>query len=41
MDLEKIIKNFDKMNKSEKLEFLKNESPELFELINDFKQKVK
>ena len=28
------------MKKSEKLEFLKSESPELFELIKDFKEKV-
>jgi hypothetical protein len=38
--LEKIMKNFDNMKKSEKLEFLKSESPELFELIKDFKEKV-
>ena len=31
------MKNFDNMKKSEKLEFLKSESPELFELIKVFK----
>jgi hypothetical protein len=39
-DLEKIAKNFDKMTKSEKLECLKYESPELLELIDEFKKKV-
>lgn len=39
--LKKIAKNLDKMTKKEKLDFLQQESPELFELVRDFKEKVK
>lgn len=39
-NLEKIAKNLTKMSKKEKLDFLKQESPELFELVRDFKEKV-
>lgn len=38
--IEKVIKNLSKMSKKEKLDFLRQESPELFELVRDFKQKV-
>jgi U3 small nucleolar RNA-associated protein 3 len=38
--LKKIAKNLDKMTKKEKLDFLQQESPELFELVRDFKEKV-
>lgn len=39
-NFEKILKNLTKMTKKEKLDFLQQESPELFELIRDFKSKV-
>ena len=39
-NFEKIFKNLSKMSKKEKLEFLQQESPELLELIRDFKLKV-
>lgn len=38
--LKKISKNLSIMSKKEKLDFLQRESPELFELIRDFKLKV-
>jgi U3 small nucleolar RNA-associated protein 3 len=38
--LEKIAKNLSKLSKKEKLEILKQESPELFELVRDFREKV-
>jgi U3 small nucleolar RNA-associated protein 3 len=38
--IEKVIKNLSKMSKKERLDFLKQESPELFELVRDFKEKV-
>ena len=39
-NLQKIAKNLSVMSKKEKLDFLQRESPELFELIRDFKVKV-
>jgi U3 small nucleolar RNA-associated protein 3 len=39
-DLRKITKNLNEMTKQEKLDILKQESPELFELIKEFKNKV-
>jgi hypothetical protein len=39
-NLERISKNLSKLSKSEKMEFLKQESPELFELSKDFNEKV-
>jgi U3 small nucleolar RNA-associated protein 3 len=39
-NLEKIAKNLSKMSKKEKFEFLQQESPELFELVRDFKAKI-
>lgn len=39
-NLERVMKNLSKMSKKEKIEFLKQESPELFELVRDFKEKV-
>ncbi len=39
-NLEKIGKNLSKMSKKEKFEFLQQESPELFELVRDFKAKI-
>jgi hypothetical protein len=39
-NFEKIFKNLSKMSKKEKLEFLQQESPELLELVRDFKLKV-
>ncbi len=39
-NLQKIAKNLSIMSKKEKLDFLQRESPELFELIRDFKTKV-
>jgi len=39
-NFEKIVKNLSKMSKKEKLEFLQQESPELLELVRDFKLKV-
>ena len=39
--MQKIAKNLDKMSKKEKLDFLQQESPELFELVRDFKEKVR
>lgn len=36
----KVIKNLSKMSKKEKLDFLKQESPELFELVRDFREKI-
>ena len=38
--LQKIAKNLSSMSKKEKLDFLERESPELFELIRDFKVKL-
>lgn len=38
--LKKIAKNLSIMSKKERLDFLQRESPELFELIRDFKLKV-
>lgn len=38
--LQRVAKNLDKMSKKEKLDFLQQESPELFELVRDFKEKV-
>jgi U3 small nucleolar RNA-associated protein 3 len=38
--LQKIAKNLDKMSKKEKFDFLQQDSPELFELVRDFKEKV-
>lgn len=38
--VQKVIKNLSKMSKKEKLDFLKQESPELFELVRDFREKV-
>ncbi|XP_077998552.1 something about silencing protein 10-like isoform X1 [Glandiceps talaboti] len=38
---EKVIKDLTKLSKREKLELLKKESPELLELIEDFKSKLK
>lgn len=38
--LQKIAKNLSIMSKKEKLDFLQRESPELFELIRDFKLKL-
>lgn len=38
--VERVIKNLSKMSKKEKLDFLQQESPELFELVRDFKEKV-
>lgn len=40
-DVEKIANNLSRMSKSEKLDFLKQESPELFELVREFNAKVK
>lgn len=39
-NLQKIAKNLSIMSKKEKLDFLQRESPELFELIRDFKLKL-
>jgi len=39
-NFEKIVKNLTKMSKKEKLSFLQQESPELLELVRDFKLKV-
>ncbi|CAF0854545.1 unnamed protein product [Brachionus calyciflorus] len=39
-DMKTISKNLSKLSKKEKLDFLKQESPELFELVRDFKQKM-
>ena len=39
-NLERVMKNLSKMSKKEKIDFLKQESPELFELVRDFKEKV-
>ncbi len=39
-NLEKISKNLSKLSKSEKMDLLKQESPELFELSKDFDEKV-
>ncbi len=39
-NLQKIAKNLSSMTKKEKLDFLERESPELFELIRDFKSKM-
>ena len=39
--LQKVIKNLDNLSKSEQIEFLKQESPELFELIREFKNMVR
>jgi len=39
-NLQKVAKNLTSMSKKEKLEFLERESPELFELIRDFKAKL-
>ena len=39
-NLERIAKNLSKMSKKEKFEFLQQESPELFELVRDFKAKI-
>lgn len=39
-NLEKISKNLEKMSQKEKIEFLRQESPELFELVRDFKEKM-
>jgi U3 small nucleolar RNA-associated protein 3 len=38
--LEKVVKNLSKLSKKEKIELLKQESPELFELVRDFREKV-
>ena len=38
--LQKVTKNLSKMSKSEKLELLKQTSPELMELVSDFKVKL-
>ena len=35
-----IAKNLSKLSKKKKLELLKQESPELFELVRDFREKV-
>ena len=40
-DVEKIVNNLTRMSKSEKLDFLRQESPELFELVREFNAKVK
>jgi len=40
-DVEKIVNNLTQMSKSEKLDFLRQESPELFELVREFNVKVK
>lgn len=39
-NLQRVAKNLEKMSKKEKLDFLQQESPELFELVSDFKEKV-
>ena len=39
-ELTKIVKNLSKMSKKEKLALLAQESPELFELMRDFKEKL-
>ena len=39
-NLQKIAQNLTSLSKKEKLEFLQRESPELFELIREFKLKV-
>ena len=36
----KIVKDLDQMSQKEKLKLLKKESPEMLELIQDFKAKV-
>lgn len=38
---EKIVKDLKQMSKKEKMKLLKKESPELLELIQDFKSKVR
>lgn len=38
---ERIVKDLKEMSKKEKMKLLKKESPELLELIQDFKAKVK
>ena len=38
--LEKIAKNLSKMSKREKLDLLKQESPEMFELVREFREKI-
>jgi len=38
--LQRVAKNLDKMSKKEKLDFLQQESPELLELVRDFKEKL-
>lgn len=38
--VQKVMKNLSKLSKKEKLDFLKQESPELFELVRDFKEKI-
>lgn len=39
-NLETISKNLEKMSSKEKIDFLRQESPELFELVRDFKEKM-
>ncbi len=39
-NLQKIAKNLSTMSKKEKLDFLQRDSPELFELVRDFRLKV-
>lgn len=38
---ERIVKDLQQMSQKEKMKLLKEESPELLELIQDFKAKVK
>jgi U3 small nucleolar RNA-associated protein 3 len=40
-DVEKILSNLTNIPKKDKLNFLRQESPELFELVKEFKEKVK
>jgi hypothetical protein len=39
-NLKRISKNLSKLTMSEKMDFLRQESPELFELAKDFNEKV-
>lgn len=40
-DVEKILSDLSNMSTKDKLNFLRQESPELFELVKEFKEKVK
>lgn len=40
MEKERIVKDLQQMSQKEKMKLLKKESPELLELIQDFKAKV-